>query len=372
MHKINRGTISVAIMAHPRRAAQARQLASKFEMLEPMIVLDPEPDGPPSAVRTARLAWARATADASHHLVLQEDVDIPTGFEQTLMQAVSLQRDKAIMLSAEWSSRTGQAVRAAAFSGANWAPLRNTSLWAAGVVLPSRSAIEFSRYLQGLVTERDSAALLAFADERGLDVVIPVPNLIQHDSAAPDSMWERTADQGPRRSTVYLADVTPALFVNDEIADLSTLPYIPCDHLSSFVHTRRQARAFTKTRATDYQGGDYIASIGHTQETFSAMLMPAVREHASDYPDISSAFLLQVYITAFLLGYEMRDMEFTTDRVHSQVADEAARTMISGALKRIVSASTLASIASKPPRLVHDAFSRGKNFVPANTDPNEN
>src|SRR5262245_1863058 len=68
--------ISTAVMAHPARREQAEQLQRRHPELNAEIVFDPDPDGKPATLRTAVAAWSRIREGATHHFVMQEDVQL--------------------------------------------------------------------------------------------------------------------------------------------------------------------------------------------------------------------------------------------------------------------------------------------------------
>lgn len=85
--------LSAAIMTHRRRSgAEAVRSSLNFD-IDVNIVTDPQPDGPPTAWRTARRAWAAVGATATHHLVLQDDVTVAPGFHDWLMAALAARPD---------------------------------------------------------------------------------------------------------------------------------------------------------------------------------------------------------------------------------------------------------------------------------------
>ena len=85
--------VSTAIMAHPSRQDRAQALRDALKNFVLEHPGNPAPDSPPSALRTASVARATHAPDATHHLVLQDDVSLPTGFHEALLEAVRRQPD---------------------------------------------------------------------------------------------------------------------------------------------------------------------------------------------------------------------------------------------------------------------------------------
>src|SRR5213079_488995 len=110
--------ISSAVMTHPRRLPRARELAATLGL--DAVVVDPDPDGPPSALRTALAAWGAAAPGATHHLVLQDDVSAPASLRDLVRRSVRRHPADALAFYAAWNTRNGSAVRLAALVGAGW------------------------------------------------------------------------------------------------------------------------------------------------------------------------------------------------------------------------------------------------------------
>ncbi|MEU8435020.1 hypothetical protein AB0F18_19255 [Streptomyces sp. NPDC029216] len=202
--------ISAAIMAHPRRLAEAGRLADALRPWEAAIAVDPDPHGPPTTLRTARAAWARIGAGATHHLVLQDDVEPCRDFVRRVEAAVAEHPDAPLAFYANWNSWNGAATRAAALQGASWVP-----------AVPG----EWVPTLALLLPRHDVAALLSAVPEedaepepddvvvarelaaRGRGVLISVPHLVEH-VGAPSIMGNDRF--GPRHSACFADDVQDA------------------------------------------------------------------------------------------------------------------------------------------------------------------
>jgi len=89
--------LSVAIQAHPRRAAQAESLAALLAPLPVDIVYDPEPRNPlPSPWRTYARALDETPDWATHRLIIQDDATPCEGFADAAPLAVQSQPDACI------------------------------------------------------------------------------------------------------------------------------------------------------------------------------------------------------------------------------------------------------------------------------------
>ncbi|WP_218922737.1 hypothetical protein [Streptomyces vietnamensis] len=107
--------LSSAVMTHPVRLAQAKELVARLGLDH--LVVDPDPDGPPSALRTALLAWAAADPGAGHHLVVQDDVDAPAELLEIVARAAARFPDEALVHYTNRHARNGAAARLAALDG---------------------------------------------------------------------------------------------------------------------------------------------------------------------------------------------------------------------------------------------------------------
>src|SRR4051794_21448311 len=97
--------LSAVVMTHPRRLAAARALAARHPDLDLRLVVDPRPDAPPNALRTARAAWKAVAAGATHHLVVQDDMLLADGIGALLTRAATALPGQVLSLFTEWGSR---------------------------------------------------------------------------------------------------------------------------------------------------------------------------------------------------------------------------------------------------------------------------
>src|SRR5690625_6267250 len=67
------GVLTASVMTHPLRATRAESLCSELGPEHAWAAVDPHPQGPPPALRSARVAFAQAAREKEgHHLVLQD------------------------------------------------------------------------------------------------------------------------------------------------------------------------------------------------------------------------------------------------------------------------------------------------------------
>ncbi len=195
--------ISVAVMHHPRRGSAVVRLVEACRPLTARVVADPEPSGPPSPLRTAKVAWADIAPGATHHLVLQDDVTPCPDFARQLTAAVAERPDDALALYTNWNSpHNSYLVRCAAVAGQSWAPLGHHE-WVPtlGLVLPADAARRLAAYLTAFPDDvrDDDELVVRFCAQEGRPVTATVPHLLEHGSGP--SVAGNGA-HGPRHATV--------------------------------------------------------------------------------------------------------------------------------------------------------------------------
>ncbi|HCT76464.1 MAG TPA: hypothetical protein DGG94_10265 [Micromonosporaceae bacterium] len=176
--------LSIAIMYHPSRAASAETIAEQCAELAPALVQDPHPHGPPSPLRTAKRAWAACPGDATHHLVLQDDVVLAKDFVSHLRTIVRMRPAHGIALYVNGTSkRNGHHFRQAAALGRRWAPVsRYEYTPTLSFLLPAAHARGLAAHLRTIPDEfrDDDEAVTDFCRDNDIPVVSVVPSLVDH------------------------------------------------------------------------------------------------------------------------------------------------------------------------------------------------
>ena len=189
--------VSAAVMAHPSRSARAYRLAERLAVYRARVVLDPEPDGPPSSLRTARRAWAAVGDDATHHLVIQDDAVPLPSLEAAVARAVASRRHDAVALFTEWGSYTSYALRLAALAGEAYAPILDRYVPSVALLLPAAVARDFAAATADGET-KDDVALAGFLAGAGIPIAVAVPCPVDHRN--PESLTGN-GRMGDRKST---------------------------------------------------------------------------------------------------------------------------------------------------------------------------
>lgn len=344
----------VRVMAHPARGVAARALCARLAGLDPVIVWDPEPHGPPSAQRTARRAWGLPVrAGATHVVVLQDDVSVPVDFAERLTGLLAVPPDRALGLFAVWSSRTGQAVRLAAYRGLGLAPVLGSAVSATGLALPAALAADYGQALAGQVDHRDSLSVSDFCRAHRVPQAIAVPNLVQHDVPYLASIWPEKFVQGPRRSACFVPDQYPVR--GGELARPTVLPYLSPDTLRCTVvlsgeddQPPRTGPGWRYARQLGFDTGELLEVFGRSE-------LAATRHALTGCLD--PGFQYEIWLTGFLVGRVLAGaggVELAT-----AAAEEAGRTFAAGCLGRLLCLPLLDRVAGATADLVGQALRHG-------------
>ncbi|WP_016910024.1 hypothetical protein [Streptomyces xiaopingdaonensis] len=365
-------SISAAVMAHPERAEAAHALAERLPELAPRVVYDPQPDGPPSALRTARLAWSLAAPDATHHVVLQDDAQPVADFLPRLRELLAARPTDAVSLFTEWGSRTAHAVRLAAMLGYTLAPVVDDYIPCVGLVLPTGVALGFEAYAQAEEANGapDDVALLGHLVERRVRTVIPVANLADHDQESSSLVGNSVF--GPRKG----ACLPPASAVpageHTLLTGLSTIPYY--DFWGQYADAclpdaatldgweRTSARAALRQRGITEQ---YLA-------TALEEALTRVPGHARLTDRLGEIPLFEVWIVAFLHGVVAADLareHAVSLDLEAPVARAALATLGPGAVRRVVPARWLPAVGEWLQPLVLEGVRAGAAVAEGKRDP---
>ncbi|MEE1926754.1 hypothetical protein V1J52_00910 [Streptomyces sp. TRM 70351] len=200
-------SLSVSVMTHPDRMNAAERIRERLgPQVDVLLAVDPEPDGPRSALRSARLAFSQAReSGATHHLVLQDDVEVPDGFVDSALRGVAVHPEAALSYFVEWGSRTAVLARWAALTGVGAVPVVNPYVPTVALCLPAALAGELGGFLESEAYqgEADDQAVLRFVRATGTRALVTVPNLVEH-SDLPSIVGN--TGHGARRSVSFPAE----------------------------------------------------------------------------------------------------------------------------------------------------------------------
>lgn len=196
-----------SVTTHPARGDAATRVAAQAPPGMLTVVTDPDPTGPPTAVRTTLAAWESVPASSTHHLVVQDDMLFAAGAFDHVLHAVSAAPDAALALYSMWDSRNGAVVRLGALTGAGWVGAVNEYTPTAALVLPRAVAAGFADDLRRHPSNwPDDILMRRYLRREGVRCLIAVPTLAQHEDVPSIA---GNAFRGLRRSSCYLPVVRP-------------------------------------------------------------------------------------------------------------------------------------------------------------------
>ncbi|MCT2591764.1 hypothetical protein LHJ74_17990 [Streptomyces sp. N2-109] len=209
-------------MTHPKRLPAAERLASQAPPGALRVVMDPDPAGTPSVLRTALAAWSAIEEGATHHLVVQDDMILSESFFARARRAVEEMPDAALALFALWDSRNGAAARFGAMAGARWVGAVGEYFPCVALILPRQIAAGFVAYGRRRVGDGwpDDILMSRYLRARGIPAYVSVPSFAEHEDHGSIS---GNAFRGPRRSVCFLPSYAPA----HEGARLTGLRVVP-------------------------------------------------------------------------------------------------------------------------------------------------
>ncbi|MEU1284146.1 hypothetical protein [Kitasatospora sp. NPDC005856] len=218
---MTRHQLSAVVMTHPKRRQAAERMARAAPPGALRVVMDPDPTGTPSVLRTALAAWEAVEDGATHQLVVQDDMLLSESFFERVRLAVDAMPDAALALFALWDSRNGAAVRFGALAGARWTGAVNEYFPCVAIVLPRAVAEGFVRYgRERLGGWPDDILMHRYLRDSGVPRYVSVPNLAEHQDHGSIS---GNAFRGPRRSVCFLPGDRPG----DEGSRLTGLTVLP-------------------------------------------------------------------------------------------------------------------------------------------------
>jgi hypothetical protein len=334
---MTQASVSVAVQTHPARLAQARRLRARLAPAEVELAVDPEPDGWRTAVRSARLAFAAARPDHTHHLVLQDDVLVPDGFLAAARRAAEVYPDAVVSLFVNWSAVSSTLVRWAALTRASAVPVVETYVPTQAVLLPGELAREFAEFLTANRHKgwEDDNALLHFTRRRRRRALILVPNLVEHADtpSLAGNVW-----QGARRSVCLLPE--PVVDDRARVLDVPAMvPFVEMAHNASVtVEVHPYGHGFRRTTLSML--GEWGAAKDELRDACRAAVadLPAAQAIRAN---IDEEMLFVVWQTAAAMGAVQAAMwPASNAALLSRLADPlfaaALRTMAPGGLRRVV------------------------------------
>jgi len=304
---INKVSLSVAVMTHPRRLDHAQTLAAALHPHPVDIVLDPVPDGPPESLRTAVRAWA-AAGDATHHLVLQDDVVVIDGFIDHVLQDVVEFPEAALAYFAHWSCLNGMAVRLGALLDARWVEAIHEWTPCLALVLPRRVALGFAEFGLSYHHEprRDDNVMQLLLTSKGVPTYLSVPCLVNH-TPLPSLLGHDP--KGTRKAACFLGDLPlrPPNGVADALLTFNAIPYFSGGQALCSLPNPSPNNRLQRIRM---EGPSYLTSLGVPMRRVRAELHSVLSEldHETRRAGmrLGEQTLWQLWVTTYAMGCAAR------------------------------------------------------------------
>ncbi|MFJ8958940.1 hypothetical protein ACIRG5_06080 [Lentzea sp. NPDC102401] len=355
-------------MTHPARLHQAEQLQRRHPDLGIEIVLDPEPDGKPATLRTAKLAWSKIREGATHHMVLQEDVQLCTDFSSLMHHGLQVAPEGAISFFACWTMSTAQAIRLAAVCGASWTPVVDSWTPTLALVLPAEVARGFAGFAEQYASDKpDNRAMAEYLADRDLTTYVSVPNLVEHRPT--QSLLLNDLLYGARHSTVFpaSADVGPAPFT-ERIATPPAVANLGRGDFESFCH---YDPLIGWPRSSTAPGPEVLMTYGMTAVELGEAFASDLDYHPEATANgLSESLLFQLWTAAFIQGHVARAMlcdqgslDFDAALDGNRWARTALSTFPASALRRTYPRAVLARLAEQLTPLCISAMRSGFSAV---------
>jgi hypothetical protein len=335
---VRRVRLGGAVMSHPRRRETAERLLARAGDWPLRLALDPQPDGPPTSLRTAVRAWSAVAAEHTHQLVLQDDAIPAPGFFERVQDVVEAVPDAAIALFTSWSSRNGAAVRLGALRDASFVRATDEYTPTVALVLPADIARGYAGYAAAYGEGwSDDVTMLRYLRSCGVPCYLSVPNLVEHDDVP--SVASNDA-HGLRRAACYTgAPVGSGWAAGDRLLEPTIVPFV------------KYGTALCAVRS----GGSWMT---HDAERYcrrlgfdTAGFRSGVRLDG-DYGPVQSAELDALCLTAGLIG-------FLHGEPGGPHAEQAVSTLAAGALSARLDITALPQLHDRLDELVRDAIRQG-------------
>ena len=211
--------ISVAVMAHPKRALQAKALWKQLEAMpfvDPYIIFDEKNDEWDTGERSVRYGVGKA----DWHLVIQDDAVLTPDFYANLEAAILKMPLKGLLsLYVGTVKPLDERVKSAVNQAVHGSWLRHyLLLWGVAVVIPSDHIIAMLEYLDDpkyRTTQYDTRLSMFYLANR-LPVHYTMPSLVDHD----DDMGSLLPNhQQPQRRVAHRLATGPVNW-NNKVIDI--------------------------------------------------------------------------------------------------------------------------------------------------------
>lgn len=286
MHPIS---LTGAVMTHPRRVAAAEDIAARDPRGRVRVVTDPDPSGPPTALRTANPSWSCVGDDATHHVVFQDDVLMADGFFPYLEKVAAAVPEEAVAFYEGWEGRNSGVVRLGALTGAHWAYAIDEHVPSLALMMPADVARGYAEFAatHGKGWPYD-VVIQRYLKSLGIPVRIAVPSTIDHDDV-PSLAGNST--HGWRRATYF----------SDRAVDVPTYDCVSFPVVPYYQYGEARCAVRYETRWEHLDTDRYLRRAG-LLDRCDADFGAAEAAGAAEGHGLPAVVRRQVWLTAFATG----------------------------------------------------------------------
>ncbi|WP_051951754.1 hypothetical protein [Actinacidiphila yeochonensis] len=331
-------------MTHRLRLEMAERLRDSHPQLDIRVVCDTLPEGERGSLRSAQRAWAAVGADATHHLVLQDDVRLTKGFLAAARSLTEHRPDGVTSLFVEWGAWTGGVARIAALTGAGWAEVVDNYVPTQAVIMPAGTARAVSEYFAEALRgdEPDDVALRGYLASTGTVPHVSVPNLVEHRDV---SSLTGNHHHGMRCATCWSSGAPlPGVDLRRSVTGVDAVPAMAWwGEPGAYFRLRDPlaAEGWRKVRAVEVLGG-----LGFSEGDLRGMGRQALRGEPGAERGrslLGEHLLFELWLAAFSLGLRAAAVGASLDArvspaaaMSTPVARRALATMALGAVRNLV------------------------------------
>lgn len=192
-------------MCHSLRRHLADAVAAELAPWEVHIAEDDELFAPHGTLRTSRKAWAMRDEDASHKLVLQDDVVLSDDFRDQVAAVLEALPGHAVAFHADWRSRNGMAARLGLWTNRSYVDGLPDFVPCQALLLPAEVAEGFVRFTENWADpdEGDDDVMRKYLTAEGVPLAVAAPSAVEHRRVASLSGND---SHGVRAAAVFSSD----------------------------------------------------------------------------------------------------------------------------------------------------------------------
>ena len=193
-----RVAVSFTVMAHPRRAEWAEELAERIGY-GCTITWDQKNDRHDTGLRAIR-----ADGPGTHHCVVQDDALVPDGFAESVIEACRWVPEGAPI--GLYHGGTGLSTHGTVWSeavgrGAVWL-VRKGPVWGPGIVYPTATIPALASWYEISHVQNYDRRVMRFYQQMGQDCWYTVPCLVEHRQENNPSLCGH--DRGVRQAATFI------------------------------------------------------------------------------------------------------------------------------------------------------------------------